>query len=538
MKFWVSTAPNMSDPRIRWELRWRAVRKFLISKEAEVKNERRLANAKIIELQSLRNQLASQRSTEADPRLKELDIEVADLEKRRAAEWRRWARIRWINQGNAPSKFFFRRLKAKQAKERIQFLRSDDGRQIDEESEIMKELTTFYTNLYKKDSPSEEATASYRGCPVGWSLSEKEQGEYIVGKIQRKLRNWSYRMLDFSGRLVVIRHILKAVPVLVLTVTPLHKKTLDRMEAVCRDFLWGAANGKRKIPLIAWPTASRRLWSLQEILLADPPVRITNAPTANAMLASWNSVRRFLQLNKSDCRLNGWTPVEVCLELGKRRGWFSPITAASFKGSLTRLNIKSLGQWSDWAVQAVITAEAQDADQALVSEGQSLQFQSLELQLNCWSWNKDGISFRGWILTSKFRNRLLANVEYTHEGLGISVTTTVNFLSLIDDLFSGKSLAKLIAGIEVLKAVWVERNHASYSTSRKLIPWKEVWRRVLETLVALDRKALDNPRLISRIQEARIYCNVARNRCLSMAASRSPGDENRSNLVGIASHTS
>ncbi|KAL3694300.1 hypothetical protein R1sor_007951 [Riccia sorocarpa] len=49
-RIWVSTAPNMPDPRIRWELRWRAVRKFLISKEAEVRKERRLANAKIIEL--------------------------------------------------------------------------------------------------------------------------------------------------------------------------------------------------------------------------------------------------------------------------------------------------------------------------------------------------------------------------------------------------------------------------------------------------------------------------------------------------------
>ncbi|KAL3676393.1 hypothetical protein R1sor_026341 [Riccia sorocarpa] len=83
------------------------------------------------------------------------------MEDVQAATWRRWSQTRWMQQGDAPSRFFFTLLKTKRAREAITLLDTQDGRRLETKDDIMSELHRFYTNLYKRD-PAIEAAASMR----------------------------------------------------------------------------------------------------------------------------------------------------------------------------------------------------------------------------------------------------------------------------------------------------------------------------------------------------------------------------------------
>ncbi|KAL3682898.1 hypothetical protein R1sor_000920 [Riccia sorocarpa] len=93
----------------------------------------------------------------------------------------------------------------------------------------------------------------YLGHPIGWNIKETQKYDYIIGRIQQRLGSWTYRMLTFAGRMVVMKHVLKGMPNHLLKCLSFNQQATDRLEAVCRKFLWGLnANGKHRIPLIVW----------------------------------------------------------------------------------------------------------------------------------------------------------------------------------------------------------------------------------------------------------------------------------------------
>ncbi|KAL3697982.1 hypothetical protein R1sor_012058 [Riccia sorocarpa] len=93
----------------------------------------------------------------------------------------------------------------------------------------------------------------YLGFPIGWGVSEEEQKDFILGKIQKKMNNWKLRLLSFAGKVVTLKHMLRSVPIHLLPCLRLHRQALEAMEGMCRTFLWGKnVNGGNKIPLVAW----------------------------------------------------------------------------------------------------------------------------------------------------------------------------------------------------------------------------------------------------------------------------------------------
>ncbi|KAL2635759.1 hypothetical protein R1flu_007238 [Riccia fluitans] len=93
----------------------------------------------------------------------------------------------------------------------------------------------------------------YLGLPIGWQVTENQQRHYIFGRLQRRLGNWTYRVLSFAGRMIVLKHILKAMPNHIFTCLSLSCDSLHKNEAICRRFLWGKNDeGNDRVPLVAW----------------------------------------------------------------------------------------------------------------------------------------------------------------------------------------------------------------------------------------------------------------------------------------------
>ncbi|KAL2653440.1 hypothetical protein R1flu_021568 [Riccia fluitans] len=76
----------------------------------------------------------------------------------------------------------------------------------------------------------------YLGFPIGWKITETQQWDYILERIQRKLGSWTFWMLSFMGCMVLMKHVFKAMPNHIFTCLTQTLKALDRLEAICRRF--------------------------------------------------------------------------------------------------------------------------------------------------------------------------------------------------------------------------------------------------------------------------------------------------------------
>ncbi|KAL3700193.1 hypothetical protein R1sor_018215 [Riccia sorocarpa] len=451
----------------------------------------------------------------------------------------------------------------------------------------------------------------YLGYPVGWAITEEDQGDFIIAKIQSKLGSWSYRMLGFAGRLVVIKHILKAIPVHVLTVIPLGRNTLNRLEASCRAFLWGTSNGKKKAPLIAWTdclkakmqggfgipsfesinatlklkmcllaigagrdskwaiawekllksvtgNSSKKNWTLQEILLADPPTKVGRASTAQALLKVWSAARNHLTLRRSEFCVNGWTPTEVYLCIGVWQRWFSKKIAGA--GDALSIEIQDVNwRWSicnkeytGWSlptnVRNTLTAPRDYSISALNRKWNSSEttrgwgkrltrIWKSPLSLADKSWcckilqkgiptmqrmlklkKGDGKCIRCqrheedefhlfWSCTTV--RRKWGDFSYLVEGIGLQICGSGSFLQTFDKIFKGRDMAKIAAGVSMLKTIWRERNYITYGGVRKNFPLRSIFRQAVEVLMAYLSSRENSPRVGSRIREAIARLEVA-----------------------------
>ncbi|KAL3690407.1 hypothetical protein R1sor_016716 [Riccia sorocarpa] len=81
-------------------------------------------------------------------------------------------KITWLKEGDAPSKYFFARLKAKHAQEEIAALEINGGHSIEDRDGILEEVHRFYENLYAAEVETD--------CML-------ENRRKVVGRIDKRL---------------------------------------------------------------------------------------------------------------------------------------------------------------------------------------------------------------------------------------------------------------------------------------------------------------------------------------------------------------
>lgn len=102
----------------------------------------------------------------------------------------------------------------------------------------------------------------YLGAPIGVDLRSDQLHQFCLEKIGKRLSSWSLRLLSFSGRLILIKHVLQAIPIYHMMFIKSSEKLAKKMVALSWDFLWGHnAEGGKRIPLIAW---ERLAWPKSE----------------------------------------------------------------------------------------------------------------------------------------------------------------------------------------------------------------------------------------------------------------------------------
>ncbi|KAL2635675.1 hypothetical protein R1flu_007154 [Riccia fluitans] len=80
---------------------------------------------------------------------------------------------------------------------------------------------------------------TYLGCRFRVERAEEERANDIRNKLKRKLGKWANRFLTWASRVLLLKHVLRALPVYHFLGLGLHRTSYIGLEAPCRAFLWG-----------------------------------------------------------------------------------------------------------------------------------------------------------------------------------------------------------------------------------------------------------------------------------------------------------
>ncbi|KAL3698475.1 hypothetical protein R1sor_012551 [Riccia sorocarpa] len=228
----------------------------------------------------------------------------------------------------------------------------------------------------------------YLGFPIGWGISDEDQKAYIVAKLKKKLGTWVFRFLPFAGRVIALRHILRAVPVHVLACLNLQKEMLDAIEGVCRTFLWGSnKEGKPKIPLIAWEEIQRPKneggLNLSGFFQTSTAMRL-------------KQVTKFFSNTQEDWVMAGEQLI--------RTGWITEEERRDVMKTLMRLKLESTTSWRRWAQDHQRTLpEPRDLDTTRRLGNAFLRAQRRNIPIHDWGWfwKPSASTFEGWVLSTR-----------------------------------------------------------------------------------------------------------------------------------------
>lgn len=68
---------------------------------------------------------------------------------------------------------------------------------------------------------------------------------------------WKSKVLSYVGRLSLIKHTLLSIPIYSTLVFKLPTSVANKIDSLCRGFLWSGEESKKKFALMAWKTICR-----------------------------------------------------------------------------------------------------------------------------------------------------------------------------------------------------------------------------------------------------------------------------------------
>ena len=95
------------------------------------------------------------------------------------------------------------------------------------------------------------------GTPLVEGNPKSRQWKELLDKMESKLRNWTYKALNFPERLTLVKVVLQAMATYMFSVLAAPKTVIKRIRSIQRNFLWGSSEIKQKWALVNWETVCK-----------------------------------------------------------------------------------------------------------------------------------------------------------------------------------------------------------------------------------------------------------------------------------------
>ncbi|KAL3689197.1 hypothetical protein R1sor_015506 [Riccia sorocarpa] len=141
------------DPRKRWVLALGRLRQLLMEELDKQDKDSEEVTVLATKLHDIRIQLHEDPTSR---RVEEMEVTLNKLRRREKIDahiTRVRCRIRWLHEGEAPSKFFFASWKSKIMQESITTLKVANGNVLTDAEEILQEVQEVHSNLYTNEVP-------------------------------------------------------------------------------------------------------------------------------------------------------------------------------------------------------------------------------------------------------------------------------------------------------------------------------------------------------------------------------------------------
>ncbi|KAL3683477.1 hypothetical protein R1sor_001499 [Riccia sorocarpa] len=310
----------------------------------------------------------------------------------------------------------------------------------------------------------------YLGFPVGWDVTEEDQIDYVLCKVKKRLSYWGYRLLSFPGRVVVLKHILRAMPIYYLAGLNLQQKSLDELEKIGRIFLWGHnREGSTKIPMVAWKNLliprrdggldltsfecmsealkmkqvgrifnnpneewvqafgmlitsvkrsgadwrEKEQWTTNEKLLLNYPIRIPGAPITSNLLKTWNKARKHLVIDLETRLPANLSVVKYCALATKQR-WKTENEIRSIRKILKQNKIQTIREWKGRANLQRQNRGAEAEEESTWVLGRLLNSGPISLRTIDeleWKWKPNTKVYEGWELNTGTWKQLFQDMK-------------------------------------------------------------------------------------------------------------------------------
>lgn len=111
-------------------------------------------------------------------------------------------------------------------------------------------ITTIYDTL---TIPHGTFPFTYLGCGIYKGRRSPAPFQHLLSSIDQKLSSWKNRLLSPGGRIILIRHVLSAIPLHTIGTLEPPKSIIHAIHRRFQDFLWGEGEFGQKRHWRAWP---------------------------------------------------------------------------------------------------------------------------------------------------------------------------------------------------------------------------------------------------------------------------------------------
>ena len=92
----------------------------------------------------------------------------------------------------------------------------------------------------------------YLGMPIVVKASNRMVWEPLINKFKAKLSKWNQKYLSMGGKVTLIKSILNALPIYLLSFFKIPQRIVDKLVSLQRTFMWGGNQHHNRISWVKW----------------------------------------------------------------------------------------------------------------------------------------------------------------------------------------------------------------------------------------------------------------------------------------------